>query len=330
MKETDIFNDDSLQNDIQDLVAIEQGVLRTHCPLPDLDAELEKIIGKAEPKERKDDAGAEIEEPTETPHRAWVSPLVSALLGAAAMLAVVLVWQWSRNGDATGKGTLAANGETKEEEMATLQTAEDEMITLTLADGTEVKLNAGSKLVYPHRFEKGKERIVSLEGEAFFRVRHNADAPFVVDAGGVLTKDLGTAFNVKANAAGECKVTLVEGSVAVIAKGADKAKPVVLSPGQEYSTSQVTMQPQVKTVDAEETTAWADGVYCYRDKTLEYVVSDLASHYQLGVDFRNLSAKTVHLDFASERSGTAEEAVRLLNDLGIAKVSVRTGKIVVE
>lgn len=326
MKETDIFNDDSLQNDIQDLVAIEQGVLRAHYPLPDLDAELEKIIGKEETRENVGES--EMEDPKEAPHRAWVRPIVSALLGAAAMLAVVLVWQWTRNGMLTGKGTLAAN-EANGEETATLQTAEGEMITLTLADGTEVKLNGNSKLVYPHRFEKGKERVVSLEGEAFFRVRHNAEAPFVVDAGSILTKDLGTAFNVKAFPVGECKVTLVEGSVAVVAKGG-KHDPVVLSPGQEFSANQETMQSLVKTVDAEETTAWADGVYCYRDKTLEYVVSDLAAHYQLGVDFRNLSVKTVHLDFASERSGTAEEAVRLLNDLGIAKVSVRTGKIVVE
>ncbi len=341
MKETDIFNDESLQNDIRDLAAIEQAVIRANCPLPDLDAELAKIIGKdsAElaiekdgPKGMGKDAAEENggETARKVSRGATMKPLWGALMGAAAMLAVVLAWQWVRNGNGVGRGLLAP-GEAVGEEMATLQTAEGETITLTLADGTEVKLNAGSKLTYPHRFQKGQERMVSLEGEAFFRVRHNAEAPFVVDAGGVLTKDLGTTFNVRAYAAGECRVTLVEGSVAVIAKGGDKAKPVVLTPGQEYSASQQTaMQPQVRTVDAEEATAWADGVYSYHDRTLEYVVSDLASHYQLGVDFRNHSAKAIHLDFASERSGTAEEAVRLLNDLGIAKVSVRAGKIVVE
>lgn len=326
MKETDIFNDESLQNDIQDLVAIEQSVLRARCPLPDLDAELEKIIGKAEPRENKDEADPD--EPKEVLHRAWVRPLMGALLGAAAMLAVVLVWQWTRNDNEAGKGMLAADG-SAETATATLQTAEGEMITLTLADGTEVKLNGNSRITYPHRFEKGKERVVSLEGEAFFRVRHNAESPFVVDAGGVLAKDLGTTFNVRAYPEGECRVTLVEGSVAVLAKGGKQA-PVVLSPGQEYSANRETMQTQVKAVDAEETTAWAEGVYSYRDKTLEYVVGDLAEHYQLGVEFRNPSAKTIHLDFASERRGTAEEAVQLLNGLGIAKVSVRAGKIVVE
>ena len=39
--------------------------------------------------------------------------------------------------------------------------------------------------------------MVHLEGEAFFKVRHDKKRPFVVDAGGVLTKDLGTSFNIK-------------------------------------------------------------------------------------------------------------------------------------
>ncbi len=334
MKEIDIFNDESLQNDIRDLVAIEQGVIRANCPLPDLDAELEKIVGKAKPeKAAQEETTADGDAATmlKSSRRAMIKPLWGALAGAAAMLAVVLVWQWAQEKGMAGGDLYGMLAKDASAETATLQTADGEMITLTLADGTEVKLNANSKLTYPHRFEKGKERIVSLEGEAFFRVKHNAEAPFVVDAGGILTKDLGTTFNVKAYPSDECKVTLVEGSVAVLAKGADKAKPVVLTPGQQYSaTQQTAMQPKVKSVDAEETTAWADGVYSYHDRTLEYVVGDLASHYQLGVDFRNRSAKTIHLDFASERSGTAEEAVRLLNDLGIAKVSVRAGKIVVE
>lgn len=46
MKQTDIFNDESLQNDIQDLVAIEQAMIRKTYLLPNLDKELEKIVGK--------------------------------------------------------------------------------------------------------------------------------------------------------------------------------------------------------------------------------------------------------------------------------------------
>ena len=50
MKQTDIFNDESLQNDIQDLVAIEQAMIRKTYPLPNLDKELElSLIHISEP-----------------------------------------------------------------------------------------------------------------------------------------------------------------------------------------------------------------------------------------------------------------------------------------
>ena len=84
MKQTDIFNDESLQNDIQDLVAIEQAMIRKTYPLPNLDKELEKIVGK-----EKSDA----EEPVKHQYP-MMRMLMSALMGAAAMLAIVFVWQW--------------------------------------------------------------------------------------------------------------------------------------------------------------------------------------------------------------------------------------------
>jgi len=319
MKETDIFNDLSLQNDIQDLVAIEQGVLRANRPLPDLDAELAKVMANAS------GASQETMSNVSSNHYVILRTIGSALIGAVAMLALVLVWQWNKQ-DATSQ-PMAMNVET-ETGMATIQTAENEMITLTLADGTEVKLNGNSKITYPHQF-KGKERLVQLSGEAFFKVKHDSQRPFVVDAGGVLTKDLGTSFNIKAYPQQVCKVTLVEGKVAIIAKQGEK-KPIVLEPGQEFSVGEQASSSKVKEVDTEKTTAWADGVYYYHDESLEAVVKDLASHYQVGVDFRNQQARTLHLDFSTSRSGSLEEAVELLNGLEVAKVSVRKGTLVVE
>ncbi len=330
MKETDIFNDESLQNDIQDLAAIEQGVLRAHCPLPNLDAELEKIIGKdgvPTMAELQDEASVEKH------HPAMLRSMVSALIGAAAMLAVIFAWQWLKTDEAMGKDnplTMNASETTSEQnDEAVIQTAEGEMITLTLADGTEVKLNSNSRLTYSHQFLKGQERKVYLQGEAFFRVKQDSKSPFVVDAGGILTLDLGTTFNVKAYSATDCKVTLVEGSVAVIAKG-NKTKPVVLTPGQEYATSSEVVKPQINNVDTDEVTAWADGVYYYHDQTLEHIVADLADRYQVNVDFRNQTAKAMHLDFSADRKGSLADAVQLLNNLGIVKVSVKGNLLVIE
>ena len=326
MKETDIFNDTSLQNDIQDLVAIEQGILRARHPLPDLDEELEKIMGKgasaptmSTPKEKADD-----KEPAQ--HRPLLRSIISAALGAAAMWAAILVWNWAQAPEAQDESmavmnTISADG------MSTIQTANDEMITLTLADGTEVKLNSNSKLTYPHQF-RGKERIIHLSGEAFFKVRHDSNRPFIVDAGGILTKDLGTSFNIKAYSAQDCKVTLVEGKVAVLTKE-QNAKPVILNPGQQFSMI-LDAPAKIKSVDTEETTAWADGVLYYHDQTLEHIIADLSAHYHLTADFRNQQAKDKHLDFSIDKKGSATEAITLLNDLGVAKISLKDKKILVE
>lgn len=321
MKQTDIFNDESLQNDIQDLVAIEQAMIRKTYPLPNLDKELEKIVGKE---------NSDAEEPVKHQYP-MMRMLMSALMGAAAMLAIVFVWQWvsSRQTIDGATGNRITQNVSSEQDMTMLQTADGEMITLTLADGTEVKLNSNSKITYPHCF-KGAERMVHLEGEAFFKVRHDSKRPFVVDAGSVLTKDLGTSFNIKAYQGSDCKVTLVEGKVEVLAKNSQH-KPVTLNPGQQYSLSaKETVSGQIINVNTDETTAWADGVLYYHDQTLEYILDNLAAYYQSKVVFRNPAVKTKHLDFSADKSGSIEDAIELLNNLGVAKVSFKGNTIYIE
>ena len=65
---------------------------------------------------------------------------------------------------------------------------------LVLSDGTRVWMNARSRLVYPVAF--GDTREVELEGEAYFEVTRDENRPFIVHAGQVAVKVLGTEFNV--------------------------------------------------------------------------------------------------------------------------------------
>jgi len=68
--------------------------------------------------------------------------------------------------------------------------------TINLPDGSTVMLNACSKLTIPDEFT-GEERRVILDGEAYFSVRPDKMKPFVVEAGDVTAKVLGTTFNMK-------------------------------------------------------------------------------------------------------------------------------------
>src|SRR5690606_1649068 len=109
---------------------------------------------------------------------------------------------------------------------------------VTLSDGSKVWLNAGSTLTYPSRFN-AEERIVSLEGEAYFEVRksqHPAGGiPFKVLTKGQTIEVLGTAFNVSAYATDpETITTLVEGAVDVTNSESETINRI--TPGQQAIT----------------------------------------------------------------------------------------------
>src|SRR5690606_26599644 len=86
---------------------------------------------------------------------------------------------------------------------------------LTLADGSQVWLNAGSKLTYDTGFGTDN-RALRLEGEAYFDVAKNLDLPFTVEINGQHVEVLGTAFNISAYTEEPMvKTTLQRGALAV-------------------------------------------------------------------------------------------------------------------
>ena len=106
--------------------------------------------------------------------------------------------------------------------------------SLTLSDGTVVYLNAESKLRFPVQFD-GNNRIVELEGEGYFQVVHDENAPFVVKTAGMNVQVLGTEFNVSAYTEDTViQTTLVSGSVRVSSNDSDKT--VVLKPGEQVES----------------------------------------------------------------------------------------------
>ena len=70
-------------------------------------------------------------------------------------------------------------------------------LTFDLPDGSIVKLNSGSKLIFPKTFNED-HRKVTLIGEAFFDVRRDTSRPFEIVSEQLYVKVLGTSFNVKA------------------------------------------------------------------------------------------------------------------------------------
>lgn len=158
---------------------------------------------------------------------------------------------------------------------------------LQLADGSKVYLNAGSSLRYPVRFA-GKRREVVLSGEGYFEVAKDTVRPFVVKAGEIDVRVLGTAFNVNAYPErGTVATTLVEGSVQVNYKAGQQ----VIRPGMQLVYDKQNGKAEVSAVDTEMYTSWKDGYYYFKREPLEHIMEVLARWYDLNVFYRNQDLK---------------------------------------
>ena len=162
----------------------------------------------------------------------------------------------------------------------TISTPNGGQYALVLPDGTKVMLNAASSLTYPASFH-GKERLVQLDGEAYFEVAKNKNMPFKVKSGAQTVEVLGTHFNINAYQDEiSMKTTLLEGSVK-ISSGTSSA---LIIPGQQAAVSRRDAAGILTyTVDVDKETAWKNGLFEFQNDNLKSIMRQVARWYDVKV-----------------------------------------------
>lgn len=198
--------------------------------------------------------------------------------------------------------------------MNTVITAEGERTTVILDDGTKVKLNQNSKLVYPSSFD-GKNRKVALSGEAYFEVFHNDENPFLVDVGIYIVKVLGTKFNVEAYPGDICSYTsLKEGRVQILENGTEEVHILSeLKPGTQLVYNVQTGQYQMNRVNIEEIGDWMKGQIVVKQKTLLELTDILKQKYGYHFEIHTDSISNIIYNIVLEQESLEE----ILNDMTI-------------
>lgn len=193
---------------------------------------------------------------------------------------------------------------------------------VTLSDGTKVMLNANSTLEYPASFDDAEVREVRLKGEAHFEVTKNPHRPFVVKAGEMQTQVLGTVFDVKAYRKDAPKVTLMQGKVKV--SNADTE--IEMRPGQ---TATLQADKIVVSKASPSASDWLEGDFDMDQVTLAEAMSDIGAWYNKTVVFQSQAnmGKLIHFRFS--RRASLQEIITALNEMGVAKVRIEKGKIMV-
>ncbi|HMJ48171.1 MAG TPA: FecR domain-containing protein [Ferruginibacter sp.] len=210
------------------------------------------------------------------------------------------------------------------------------VIDMQLSDGSHVWLNAGSSVTYPVAFI-GKERNVSISGEAYFEVARNTAMPFKVTKGEMAVTVLGTHFNVNAyDDEANIKVTLLEGSVRINALAPTPSEraggEVVLKPGHQAQVSnqanqkikQITVQTNV---DLDEVMAWKNGVFKFKDASIELLMRQVEKWYDVEIVYEGKIKD--HFVATIPRTVTVANVFRILEETGGVHFKIDGKKVTV-
>lgn len=153
---------------------------------------------------------------------------------------------------------------------------------LSLSDGTVVRMNSGSRIIFPSHFG-GKAREVILDGEAYFEVSGNG-TPFIVKSEGLDVEVMGTQFNVyNYSDVQVANVTLVDGSVKICTDDAD----YILKPDDQFVFCKDSHAATQSKADTRANISWINGEYIFKDQCLDEIFFRLSKWYDFDVSFND-------------------------------------------
>lgn len=210
--------------------------------------------------------------------------------------------------------TLFSIGEDKDNvniAMQTITVPAGHRVNLDLPDGSNVWLNAGTRMQYPVSFMKDKREVI-LDGEAYFEVAHHAECPFVVHTSTLDVEVLGTKFNVEAYSKRKIfETSLIQGKVRVKSPE-NKNISVTLLPNQK--TTLKSGRLVVSKIDDFNVYRWKEGLYCFKGKPFAEIMQDLERYYDLKIQLDKQSIARVALTGKFRISDGLDYALRVLQN----------------
>lgn len=217
----------------------------------------------------------------------------------------------------------SSKGNTSAVVFNTMTTPRGRQYNLVLADGTKVWLNAASSITFPSTFS-GKERKVTISGEAYLEVAHNDRMPFIVEKDDLRVQVLGTHFNVNTyDDESSANITLLEGSVKVV-KGTQSG---IIKPGQQAQVGNAGTVKVVNNINLQEVMAWKNGVFDFEGTQMEALMRQISRWYNVEVVYKK---KIDDLFYAEiPRNTKLSEVLKALELTGKVQFEIEGEKIIV-
>jgi Fe2+-dicitrate sensor, membrane component len=275
----------------------------------------------------------------------WMRVAMAAAVTGIILVSVYLFTDWFRQGTPGPKSVSIqlANGQTLHPDsgnkwlsraqqwnispgaMNTITVPAGKTFNLQLADGTEMWLNAESELRFPLSFT-GVQRELQLMGEAYFKVAHKPEQPFVVKVNGISVKALGTEFNVRSYERETGLIALVTGSVMV---QNEKGLQVTLEPGEAVVADNSSNTLNKEKFDEQTALAWMKGLYYFRNEKLHDITIIARRWFDVPVILKDSGLADIRFTGALNRNKPVDNFLDLLTSTGYIRYEWKKGKIII-
>jgi ferric-dicitrate binding protein FerR (iron transport regulator) len=204
--------------------------------------------------------------------------------------------------------------------------AEDKKRVVHLPDGSTVLLNWHSTLDYPPDIAGGRE--VTLSGEAYFDIVHRTGQPFLVHTGKIVTKVLGTAFNIKAYPGERAiEVTVDHGKVQVL-KG--RSSIGLLTDNQQMRYNNDTEGYISKDVNIKPVMAWKPEEVVFDDITMEEAAKRIGQRFNVMVSFANAAVKDCRVTATFYQEDDLNEIMTVICAVNQSNFVIKGNTIVID
>lgn len=175
----------------------------------------------------------------------------------------------------------------------TYETSNLEQRIITLPDRSTVRLNKNSAISFAGGLSESTRKL-TLKGEAFFNVAHDAERPFIIYTGDAIVRDIGTSFNVKQQNDGKIVVAMKEGRATLRAKNSSSRNAAILT----ENNIGILDQGQVATItqpSIQNYLSWMNGRLVFKDMPLDKVIRQLDHIYGIRSSLEDSSLATLNL-----------------------------------
>ncbi|WP_406826192.1 FecR family protein [Pedobacter sp. KACC 23697] len=205
----------------------------------------------------------------------------------------------------------------------TLTTAKGETFKVELPDGSSVWLNAASSLTYTTNLASAAIRKVKLSGEAYFKVAHDQEHPFIVTTLGHDIKVLGTEFNVSSYENDDAEITtLVQGKISMNTYR-DK---VILTPGEKGTVRNGSIEKATANIEA--ATGWKNNEFVFASQDIRSIMKLIARWYDVNIIYEG-EIPSEKISGSISRFADIHSVLNILQATGTVKIKTAGSRVVV-